>query len=81
MSLAKKIISLTLLLVVATGTVNNDLEAQQNCTYSGDGYQCSQSAPSIAPYVALATAIIIGIVALAVRHKGNHHHSHCGHSS
>lgn len=76
MSKFKKMIAATTLFVMAFGSVNTDLGAQEYCTQAGGcGYEDSICTPSLTPYIALGTVVVVAIVALAVRHHG-HHHSH-----
>lgn len=80
MSKLKKIVLLLTLAVMASGSFSNDLAAQDYTTdVGGCGYQDSYSSPSLTPYIALGTVVIIAIVVLAVRHHHHHNnnHSHC----
>ncbi|MBA3239577.1 MAG: hypothetical protein H0T62_14720 [Parachlamydiaceae bacterium] len=82
MSKLKKIVLLLTLAVMASGSVSNDLVAQDYVTdVGGCGYQESYDTPSLTPYIALGTVVIIAIVVLAVRHhhhhNNNNNHSHC----
>jgi hypothetical protein len=81
MTRIRKFVAAATLLVMATGSMNNNLEAQDYVTDCGGyGYEESCCSPSLTPYIALGTVVIIAIVALAVRHHhGSHHHSHSCH--
>lgn len=74
----KKMIAAATLFIMATGAFNNNLDAQEYCTYSGGcGYEDSIASPSLTPYIVLGVVLLVGIVAIAVRHHGHHHaHAH-----
>lgn len=77
MTKLRKFVALATLLVMAAGTMNNGLEAQDYVTDCGGyGYEESCCSPSLTPYIALGSVAIIAIVALAVRHHHHHHHQH-----
>lgn len=74
----KKIVTSTLL-VLTTLTSVNSVEAQYYVADgAGCGYENSCCAPSMAPYIALATVAIVAIIVMAVRHH-HHHNSHNHH--
>lgn len=74
----RKMIAAATLFIIATGAFNSHLDAQEYCTSTGGcGYEESISTPSLTPYIALGTVLIVAIVAIAVRHHGHHHgHAH-----
>lgn len=73
----RKFILAAALFVSSTGGLDNSLEAQCYTTDAGGwGYEDSICSPSLMPYIALGTVVVVAIVALAVRHHGHHHHGH-----
>lgn len=73
----KKMIAAATLCIMASSAFSSDLAAQEYCTSTGGcGYEDSISTPSLVPYIALGTVLIIAIIAIAVRHHGHHHNNH-----
>lgn len=73
----RKMIAAATMFIMVAGAFSSDLAAQEYCTSTGGcGYEDSICTPSLTPYIALGTVLIVAIVAIAVRHHGHHHHNH-----